>query len=72
MDDGSGLLVMTAFVVVVLAVAPLLKSKPKRDPFLLDLENWLNGDKKLKDYFEVHIERHFPNFKEWRESNKKK
>ena len=72
MDDKYGLEVITLFVLVVLAIIALFKPKSKRDPFLLDLENWLNGDKKLKDYFEVHTERHFPKFKEWRDHNKKK
>ncbi|MCI5140310.1 MAG: hypothetical protein D3909_00905 [Candidatus Electrothrix sp. ATG1] len=74
MNEDGGLLEITIFVVVILGIVCLLSNKEQRDPFLQDLENWLKSsrDRRLKGYLEVHIERHFPDFKEWKKQNKKK
>ncbi|MCI5212787.1 MAG: hypothetical protein D3910_29245, partial [Candidatus Electrothrix sp. ATG2] len=71
--EDSGLLVITIFIVIMLGLVCLVTNKEQRDPFLQDLENWLKSrrDRRLKGYLEVHIERHFPDFKKWKEENKK-
>ena len=73
MDEGSGLLVMTAFVVVVLAVTPFLKSKPKRNPFVVEIEEWLKTkDQKFKSYFEIDFPKKYQEFRDWKENREKK
>ena len=73
MNEDSGLLEITIFVVVVLGLVCLLTNKEQRDPFLQDLEKWLKTckDRRLKAYLEVHIEKHFPDFKKWKDNNNK-
>ncbi|WP_339138255.1 MAG: hypothetical protein WGN25_08430 [Candidatus Electrothrix sp. GW3-4] len=73
MDDGSGLLVMIALIVVVLVIAPFLKPKPKRNPFIVDIEEWLGTrDQKYKNYFEIDFPKKYPEFKCWDEGRDKK
>ncbi|MCI5122679.1 MAG: hypothetical protein D3908_16135 [Candidatus Electrothrix sp. AUS4] len=73
MDEGSGLLVMTAFVVVVLVVTPFLKSKPKRNPFLVEIEEWLKTrNKDFQSYFQIDFAKKYPEFQCWKENKEKK
>lgn len=70
MDEDSGLLTLVIFAVGAV-IGYLFKGDAERDTFLLDLENWLKSkDYKFKNYFEVHIQRQFSDFEEWRKSKK--
>ncbi|MCW5201370.1 MAG: hypothetical protein QTN59_03225 [Candidatus Electrothrix communis] len=74
MDDAtSGIATIIILVVVALIVTQFLKPAPKRDRFLTDLESWVKNhqDKRISQYLEVHIERHFPDFVAWKKSQKK-
>ena len=69
MDDKYGLLVMTLFAVAVLVIISFLKPKPQRNPFLIEIEKWLQEQSpQFKSYFEVDFPKKYPEFKQWRET----
>jgi predicted MPP superfamily phosphohydrolase len=74
MDDAtSGIATIIILVIFALIVTQFLKPAPKRDRFLTDLERWVKNhkDKRISQYLEVHIERHFPEFVDWKKSQKR-
>ena len=73
MNDSYGLIVMFIFIIAVLIITKVFNPKPQRNRFIVDLENWVKNhdDKRISDYLEVHIETHFPDFKAWKQSQKK-
>lgn len=48
------------------------KSERDKDKYFVELETWLKEDyikkdRRHKDFFQVYLEKKFPEFKEWRE-----
>ncbi|MCI5158675.1 MAG: hypothetical protein D3906_09610 [Candidatus Electrothrix sp. AUS1_2] len=73
MDDKYGLLVMALFAVAVLAVISFLKPKPQRNPFLVEIEEWLKTrNKDFQSYFQIDFAKKYPEFQCWKENNEKK
>ncbi|CAK8722252.1 hypothetical protein H206_01361 [Candidatus Electrothrix aarhusensis] len=75
MDENNGLLAITILIVVLLALVALCKgmSKEKRNPFIVEIEEWLRTkDRKYKSYFEVDFPKKYREFKDWKENRSEK
>ncbi|MCI5137087.1 MAG: hypothetical protein D3922_01435 [Candidatus Electrothrix sp. AR1] len=70
MDEDSGLLALTIFVVVVLGLVFLFKvmSKEKRNPFIVEIEEWLKStNRDYQTYFKIDFPKKYREFKDWKE-----
>ncbi|MCI5161526.1 MAG: hypothetical protein D3917_05790 [Candidatus Electrothrix sp. AX5] len=70
MDENNGLLAITILIVVLLALVALCKgmSKEKRDPFIVEIEEWLkNTNRDYQTYFKIDFPKKYRDFKEWKE-----
>ena len=71
MDEDSGLLALTIFVVVVLGFVFLFKgSQNKRDKFVVEIEEWLKStNKDYRTYFKIDFPKKYSDFKKWKEGD---